>query len=64
MPQSVPQNPIKKIVDDHPRGMDGLGIVILSSVEKWLRVTVGRSRINEKLVGSFCGFHAGQKIDS
>ena len=61
--RSAPQHPFKKIFDEHPSRMDGLRTVILSSVEKWLRVTVVRTRIDEHLVRSFCLFHAGDKID-
>ena len=43
--------------------MDGLRVVILSFVEKWLCVTVVCTGINEHLVQSFCPFHAEEKID-
>ena len=58
------QMPAEKIFDEHPGGTDGLGAVVLSFIEKWLRVTVVRTWINEHLVRSFCRFHAGKEIDS
>jgi hypothetical protein len=53
----------KKIFDEDPGGADGLRVVILSSVKKWLRVTVVRAWVNEHFARSFCLFHAGEKID-
>ena len=54
---------VKKIFYDHPGCADGLGVVILSSIEEWLRITVLRTRIEEHLVRSFCFLHVGEKID-
>jgi hypothetical protein len=35
----------KKIFHEHPSSTDGFSVVILSSIEEWLRVTVARIRI-------------------
>ena len=53
----------KKIFDQNPRSADGRRVVILSSIKKWLRVTVVRAWVNEHFAGSFCLFHGGEKID-
>jgi len=53
----------KKIFDEHPRGTDGLWVVILSFIEEWLRVTVIRTRINEHFARSFGLFHGGEKME-
>ncbi|MGC1300137.1 MAG: hypothetical protein WA869_34355 [Alloacidobacterium sp.] len=42
---------VEKIFDKHPGGVDGLRVVIPSFIEKWLRVTVVRTGINEHLYG-------------
>src|SRR6266705_3163121 len=53
----------EKIIDEHPGCTDGLRVVILSVIEKWLRVTMVCARINEHFARSFYLFHAGEKID-
>jgi len=47
---AVLQNPVKKIFDEQPGGIDGRRTVILSFVEGWLRVTVVCTGIEEHLV--------------
>lgn len=53
----------QKVFDEHPRGTDSLGVVILSFIEEWLRVPVVGTWIDEHLVRSLCVFHSGEKID-
>ncbi len=48
---------------EHPRGTDGLWVVILSFIKEWLRVTVIRTRTNEHFARSFRLFHGGEKMD-
>lgn len=58
-PTSLPQMTIKNIFDDHPGRMDRVHVIVLSSIEKRLRVTVVRTRVNQHLIRSICPFHAG-----
>ncbi len=53
----------KKIFDEHPRGTDGLWVVILSFIGQRLRVTVAHTGINKHFEGPFCLFHSGEKMN-
>jgi len=50
----------KKIFDDHPRGTDGLWVVILSFIEQGL-VTVVHTGINKHFEGPFASFIVERK---